>query len=99
MSSINISDNVISYIYDRVVKDKVSTLRLHHRHFKSRYSLVKRDFDDYGVRFCSLGIVASPQHSRSSLRVIKSTGALTALQKPLKGPARDVLPATFFCRQ
>lgn len=28
------------------MKDKVSTLRLHHRHFKSRYALVK-DFDDF----------------------------------------------------
>lgn len=41
----NISDNVISYVYD-AIKDKVSTLRLHHRHFKSRYVLVK-DFDDF----------------------------------------------------
>lgn len=41
----NESDNVISYIYE-VMKDKVSTLRLHHRHFKSRYSLVKV-FDDF----------------------------------------------------
>lgn len=31
----NVSGNVISYIYE-AVKDKVSTLRLHHRHFKSR---------------------------------------------------------------
>lgn len=31
----NASGNVISYIYE-AVKDKVSTLRLHHRHFKSR---------------------------------------------------------------
>lgn len=31
----NVSGSVISYIYE-AVKDKVSTLRLHHRHFKSR---------------------------------------------------------------
>lgn len=41
----NVSDNDIGYIYE-AVKDKVSTLRLHHRHFKSRYPLVKV-FDDF----------------------------------------------------
>lgn len=44
-SKSNVSDNVISYIYE-AVKDKVNALRLHHRHFKSRYWVVKV-FDDF----------------------------------------------------